>query len=357
MQTAISFFISLCIIRSIFGQTFNAVERNSGSNEVVSDKLNVTRLKASREFFINLRAISNPIDVYLLTDNTNFMQSAVQTLKEDFKRIISAVKKDPAFLHPRFGVGSFKDETTAGTDFGFANIQALTSNEQLVQSAVDKYHTINGGDYNDAHLVGLYKVATDATIGWRNSSQKIIVHISDSVGHEPTCGNFGSRRGILRHDVVRALRKKKIAVIGINLSISKVYRRPLKSPLCPGPLVQARSGQLEFITKGTGGILRHSGKEDLIEDIVDAIQMLRVPSRFTVDSSECDGKLNFVYEPNLPVTIAPGDTSTVEVKQTVFVSTDACPLDGSGAEFKCRIRYLGNGVNLSTKSISGCRTL
>lgn len=334
------------------------VPASTEPQEIVFETL---RVSTAFPFFIKFEAIPLPVDVYLLADNTGSMSRAVPAVQREFGKLISEIREDSRFMKPRFGVGSYQDETTSGTDFGFKNRQSFTDNADLAQAAVGTYVADGGGDRDEANLVGLYKVATDPSIGWRNASRKIIVYFGDVPGHEPTCGDFGGATRLTRNEVVAALEKKRISVIGISLNntagVNTFDIAPSPNPECPEPTSKAAPGQSKFITDSTRGVLRQGSADNIVRDITAAINQL--PSTFTADISDCMGKLTSVYEPNLPLILAPG--ASEEVKQTVSVSEDICPRDGSGVgpEFRCEIKYLESGVNLPptiirAKKIIGC---
>lgn len=321
-----------------------------GSGESTEIAIGSVPVYTLSSFYIRIKTIADPVDVYLLTDNTGGLARAIGTLKSEFSKVISAVRNDPTVVAPRFGVGFFQDELTPGTDFGFENIQSLTSDEKLIESAILKYRAVGGGDVNEANLVGLYKVATDPTIGWRPASRKIIVYIGDSPGHEPTCGNFGGATKLTRTEVVTALNRKKISVIGMSVDSRRADKAPRSSSTCSGPTVQAAPDQYRFITQGSEGIFRQSTAESLIEDIINSIK--RQPSILFADSSDCGDRLTSVLEPSFPILLRPGDSRVV--KQTVTATKKYCPTDGSGAEFRCNLRYLQDGLLLAAQEIVIC---
>lgn len=322
------------------------------SQELVFDTL---RVDTPFPFFVRFEAKPLPTDIYLLADNTGSMGGTIATVKREFAKLITEVGEDSRFTKTRFGVGSYRDERTSGTDFGFTNIQPFTEDTKLAQAAVNRYVAINGRDRDEANLVGLYKVATDPSIGWRNASRKIVVYFGDVPGHEPTCGDFGGATRLTRNEVVAALEKKRISVIGISLNEGTFNSAPESSLGCSDSAVNTDSGQAKFITDSTRGVLREASGNAIINEVVTAINQL--PSTFTADDSDCMGKLKSVYEPNLPFILAPGAKG--QVKQTVSVPREFCPTDGSGPEFTCEIKYLESGVNLPptiirAKNIIGC---
>lgn len=298
------------------------------------------------EFKANRKSL--PIDIYFLADSTGSLREEIPKVKNRFSELIDAVKEDSRFNTPRFGVGAYQDERTAGTDEGFIHLQSLTSDSSIAQAAVNRYVSLGGLDRDEANLVALYKVAKDARIGWRSNTRKVVVYFGDVPGHEPTCGSFGT---LTRQRVVDELNREEITVIGVSLSTSDFDIAPSPLPGCPGP--QAGSGQATFITSRTKGNLQMGDENTLVDKIKDGIAVLT--STFTADISDCNGKLVTTFDPNLPLTLPPGSSKIV--KQTLEVPASFC--GGISTSFTCSVKYQESGVGLEpttlvAKKIKGC---
>lgn len=290
-----------------------------------------------------------PVDVYFLADNTGSMSADIATVKERFIEILTIVMSDERFSDAHFGVGAYQDENSPGTSNGFIHLQSLTSSTSAAQAAVNEYVAAGGGDGDEANLVALYKVATESIIGWRTNSRKVLVYFGDYPGHEPTCGPFGT---LDREVVVRELKNKKIAVIGISLRGNTFDERaPVALTGCSGP--DAAAGQASFITSETGGSLGNADATTIVDEIIEKISELT--SVFEVDTSDCMGKLETTFSPPLPIVLDPGESQVVT--QTMTVPASFC--SGLSDKFTCTIEYLESGASLpttvvETKKVTGC---
>lgn len=317
-------------------------------------KIEFEELEVGKPFpiFVDLKAgrVQMPIDIYLLADNTGSMTRTVPKVKEEFTKLINAVSDAPQFKDPYFGVGSFHDEKDGGTDFGFRHLQRLTSSRALAQQAVNKYVAENGGDTDEANLVALYKIATEDKIGWRKGSRKIVVYFGDAPGHEPTCGPFGT---LNRNIVADALNKKNISVIAVSLSPSYFDDKTSSLPGCRGP--PGAENQAQFITSQTNGNLLDATYKNLVTAISQGV--VNLASTFTVDLSDCNGKVESSFVPSLPLTLPQGTTRTVT--QTMTVPEKFCDPDTIKDKFECTVKYLESGVflpptTLVAKKVKGC---
>lgn len=325
----------------------------SGPLEVVPGaRIEFEELTVGKPFpiFINFAANrkSLPVDIYFLADNTGSMASAISTVKRRFFEVINAVKADPRFEDPKFGVGAYQDESSPRTDEGFIHLQSLTSDSAIAQAAVNRYVATGGGDRDEANLVALYKVAKDARIGWRDQTRKVVVYFGDVPGHEPTCGSFGT---LTRERVVDELNKNSISVICVSLDTGIFDSAPITVFKCSG--TPAGSGQASFITSRTKGNLQNGDATTIVDKIKDGIAVLT--STFTADISDCNGKLVTTFGPNLPLTLAPNMKQIVT--QTVEVPASFC--GGISTAFTCTVKYQESGVGLDpttivARKIRGC---
>lgn len=300
--------------------------------------------------FIDFKAgrVSLPVDIYLLADNTGSMSDEISTVKRQFQTLINAVGRARQFKDPHFGVGSYQDEEDKDTDSGFRHLQSMTS---LAQKAVNKFVAEAGGDRDEANLVALYKLATEKKIGWREGSRKIVVYFGDVPGHEPTCGAFGT---IDRRDVTDALKKKKISVIAISLSKENFEAKPSPFTACIRSR-PAEGKQASFIVKETNGELLDANSDDLVATITRGV--IDLASTFTVDLSDCKGKVESTFVPSLPLTLPQGTTRTV--RQTISVPERFCDSSTITDRFECSMKYLESGVLLPptvlvVKKVKGC---
>lgn len=303
-------------------------------NEMISFKKNVT-----------LSALLSLEDLYLLSDATGSMASAIATIKARIKELIASRKA--AGSNVAFGVGFYRDEGSkplAGESLkdGFSNLQSITTNEKAVLDAANSITASKGGDVPEAGLVALYRIATDPSIKWRPGSRRIVVIFGDAPQHEPVCIN-GLR--ITRQSVIAALKAKGITVVAINLGtpglnlLTLPYGCKNETGLQPG-------NQMNEITKATGGsIASATNPADIVSAIVQAVNNL--PLKLTVDSSSCSPDYTIGYNVTFPLTVT--RKSTFCIQQKITVNPAACLTDPPK---KCTVKYLVGASTLAEQMVS-----
>lgn len=97
-----------------------------------------------------------------------------------------------------------------------------------------------------------------------------------------------------------------------------------------------------------------SDPKDLIEFILEAVTNL--DQELSVITTDCAGKVDVAFSPNLPISIAAGETKKIMETATILPGACASP-DG----FTCEISLLLSGVGvkqvIKTTSIAGCEEL
>lgn len=108
--------------------------------------------------------------------------SAIQSAASSVFAALSAALTDL-----RVGVGAYRD---FGDAFVFNNIQPVTAGLTPLTFAaqVNAWAAAGGGDWPEAQLHALHRVATQPSIAWRTSSIKIVVWFGDAPGHDPSGG-------------------------------------------------------------------------------------------------------------------------------------------------------------------------
>ncbi|PXF45797.1 hypothetical protein BWQ96_04464 [Gracilariopsis chorda] len=294
-------------------------------------------------FQVNLNTAS-PLqtDIYLLSDATGSMRTAIAEVRTRFSEIVEMFE---SVTDAHFGIGFFRDESDPGN--GFINLQGITGDRAAVQTAIDTLVARGGGDRPEANLVALHKVATDSSIGWRPASRKIVMYFGDNPGHEPTC--VGSLQ-LDRDDVIEALNAMKITVVAVSFNPGLDGNPTVFSCRRVPP---AGRGQGTAISTATGGVLvPNTQQTQLIEALQNAV--LNIDRTFDIDTSDCDGMLTTTTDPTLPVTLAAGDSQVVE--QTVIIEQGICETDGP---FECQFTYTEAGAALPPSrfrvlAIDGC---
>lgn len=282
-------------------------------------------------------------DLYLLSDATGSMDGAIETSKKSFNEVVkarSAVSSDVTF-----GVGFYRDVG----EIPFKNLQTITSNTSKAIAAINKLEATGGGDYQESNLFALSQVATLPEIGWRDGSRKILVYFGDAPGKEPTCPN-GVK--ITREVVIEQLKAKDITVVATSFdgglddrTISNTKKDGDGSFSC-GKKTSTRGNQARDITAATGGMVVPSNEQTkLIDDIIGSVRTL--VQVLTVDTSDCDGKIDVSFLESIPVKIRPGQTITRT--ETAKILRGACR---PGKSFSCDVVFKLSGVPLGTQKIT-----
>lgn len=306
-------------------------------DKIVFDDVTIDTLQKV-SYKIDLKAPPIRTDLYLLSDATGSMRTAVKTVKSKFLDLITVfgTRENVAF-----GSGYYRDESELSG--GFKNEQAITVNTNLVRNAVNRLVAIGGGDGDEANLVALYQVATSPSIGWRDNSRRILVYFGDWPGHEPTC--VGSKR-LTRSEVISALKAKRITVIGVSFPPPGLDGAP--SRYLNGSCDSAGSasiGQGTAITTSTMGTLESSTDQaKLISAISSAVRNLT--STFDVDESECKENIDSFHTPALPIILESNEAKTVT--NTISLKDNVCDIVGP---FECRYKYTESGADLRANAI------
>ncbi|GAB0489324.1 hypothetical protein MMPV_000541 [Pyropia vietnamensis] len=297
-------------------------------------------------------------DLFLLSDVTGSMSSAIITVRDELPKIVSARSAVSGSVH--FGVGSYRDELDV--NYGWILDQPITGDTAAVRSAVANFEATRGGDGPEANLVALHRLATlpPSAIGWREGARRVVAWFGDFPGHEPSCID-GGRTKLTRERVAQELKAAFITVLGVSLTGSS----GLDGPTTPygvcnsgGDPRLARTGQGSFITAATGGrtISLESGSSKVVVDLLSAVDQLDL--ELTAVTSGCDGVFQVSFDPPLPRTVSPG--TSVTVTQTITVDERVCAaLSNPDAPFSCSIDYRASGGSfasqkVASQAITGC---
>lgn len=239
--------------------------------------------------------MSTQLDVYLLVDGTGSMGIVIQSIQRTFRLLVDDLKADS---DTAFGVGMFRDDSEL--EGGFRNLQSITTNETLVINAVDSLQASGGLDFAEANLAALYHVATDASIGWRQVSRRVILYVADNPGHEPSCQNLSNP--LTRVNVVKALNRAHVTVIAVSYPYFSLNKRP-NAFRCGRGMEAAPTGQGSYITFHTGGVYL-AGRQSTFETsaVVNTVQSLK--SRITLQRNSCVKLAAAYFKPSLPVNLS-----------------------------------------------------
>lgn len=281
-------------------------------------------------------------DLYLLSDATNSMRSAISAARSKFQDVVN--KRKAASDDVAFGVGLYRDEAEPGLDSGFQNIQSVTTDVNDALAGINRLSassTSANRDNEEAGLVALYKVATQNIIGWRTGARRILVWFGDYPGHEPSCVDGIE---ITRAGTISALKNKGITVVAASFGF-RGLDASTRAFGCPSGTDAGGTGQGSAITSATGGTLvASSDQTELVAEIEKLVGGLSL--EYNVDTTPCDGKVQISYVPPLPFSLAPGETKTV--RQTIKIGQGVCD---SGASFECQLKYTASGGDLPPTTV------
>ncbi|MEU1971103.1 hypothetical protein ABZ477_05580 [Microbacterium sp. NPDC019599] len=144
--------------------------------ERVTEKITVTVPKSSAP---------PKADVYLLADTTGSMFSVLDAVKAG----ASVILNNPALagFDVAWGVGNYRDFPVDGirNSYAFAHQVSPTTNLAVADAAISTWTADEGSDGSEGQLYALHQIATDAGIGWRPDSKRILVWFGDAPGHDP----------------------------------------------------------------------------------------------------------------------------------------------------------------------------
>ncbi len=256
-------------------------------------------------------------DVVLLVDVTGSMSNAIDDLKNNLIKIVTAVNAQPG---ARFAVVSFGD---LPTDPGgaFKVVQDLTDNFSDVQKAVNSL-TAGGGDDRDEDWINGLSEISNGAVSFRplGISTRIIVLISDNPSHDPSGGHT-------LPDAIADLQKAHIRVIGVDVFT-------LGPPWSIG---LDGEGQATKVTSATGGVIipAGSGADAVSSAIISGLKKLDVTIKPQVIS--CDAGLALTFQPAV-ITVPSG--SVVHFLETAKVDSSAT----QDTTLYCSVQFLLNGT-------------
>ena len=253
---------------------------------------------------------SNP-DVMFLADTTGSMGTSIANVQSSIADIISSVRD----VQPgaQFGASQYKDVVDA---FTYQLDQAITDNDTDVTNAVNTWSAGGGGDTPEAQIDALYHLATDANVGWRTGSSRIIAWFGDAPGHDPSVGHTLA-------DASSALQATGVRIIAVD--VSALDQVPNES--------SSTTGQATTLADATGGLVT-DGSGDVSQAILDGLSNL--PAEVTPVVGSCDSALDVTFDPSSR-TVDSGSTAAFD--ETISLSSDATP----GDELTCEVTFTVNG--------------
>ncbi|MGL5864683.1 MAG: hypothetical protein ACRCYX_02260 [Dermatophilaceae bacterium] len=202
-------------------------------------------------------------DVYLLADTTGSMAPVIDAVKAG----AGAILTDPALaaFDVAWGVGNYRDFPTPEVNsYAFQHQLAPTSDLTAASTAIGTWAAAEGGDASEGQLFALHELATNAAIGWRPDSKRIIVWFGDAPGHDPICSDLtGLAAAITEASATADLTGATITVVAVSTTTGvpdALDGDPNASAgdytTCPAA---GNSGQATRITAATPGGIHVSG--------------------------------------------------------------------------------------------------
>lgn len=196
-------------------------------------------------------------DVYLLADSTGSMSSILDAVKAG----AAAILGDPALaaFDVAWGVGNYRDfPVPAPNSYAFQHQLSPTTDHTQADLAIGAWFADEGGDTSEGQFFALHELATNAGIGWRPDSKRIVVWFGDAPGHDPICTDLSGLAGAITEASVTAeLTGADITVVAVSTTTgpaSALDDDPNADAgdytTCPG---SGSSGQATRIASATGG--------------------------------------------------------------------------------------------------------
>lgn len=197
-------------------------------------------------------------DIYILVDSRKSFAENQHQVAEDLNRLIFTSPNTTAY-----GFGLYTENNSMSPPF--QNVNSL--NTSYIHAMISYLHIdfVPVVEKYGANLAGLYKVATDSCIGWRDNSNKFVLYFGNLPGEDPTCFQGGnlSRAMVISELVSKGIRVISIDMGGIN-TIPIGYKYSCK---CSArKLVPGQPQQGIDIANGTKGLIV-GGDVDLKEVI------------------------------------------------------------------------------------------
>ncbi len=118
-------------------------------------------------------------DVLFVFDTTGSMSGALSEAQSQAAQVMSSLSGRLPNL--RFGVAQVRDY---GSTPVWRVEQTITSNQSVVQSAIDGLSAAEGGDAPEAYGTALQQSRTDVGAGWAPGAKHLVVLIADDVPHD-----------------------------------------------------------------------------------------------------------------------------------------------------------------------------
>jgi hypothetical protein len=120
-------------------------------------------------------------DIFFLADTTGSMGGSIAAVKASATALLGTLS---GLGDIAFGVGEYKDKTTAGDAFDYRLNTNITNVAGSVTAGIGLWSASGGGDFPEQAIFALSHVATDTT--WRAGAKRIVVWFGDATSHDPS---------------------------------------------------------------------------------------------------------------------------------------------------------------------------
>jgi len=259
-------------------------------------------------------------DIMFVADTTSSMSGAIANVQAQAGTVMTQVIGVQALA--QFGVAHYTDQQCPDP---YILDQAITASTAAVQTALNGLTTPNVGCNPDAPedwLNALFHIATDASVGFRAGSTRIVVLFGDSSSHDPSVGHTEAQ-------VTAALVAAGVKLVAVAV------------PGTPGFAFDGldNTGQASRIATATGGVVISAATAaDVANAILQGLQNLPVT---VAPSATCDSGLTASYDA-LSKTITSGGDVTFTETLTVAAANPG------GVTLHCSVDFLLNGLSGGT---------
>ena len=294
-------------------------------------------------------------DVYLLADTTGSMTPVIDAVKAG----AGAILNDPslAAFDVAWGVGNYRDFTVpVPNSYAFQHQLAPTTSTLAAGGAIATWTADEGGDTPEGQLFALQELATNASIGWRTDSKRIVVWFGDAPGHDPICTDLtGLPAAITEATATAALTGADITVVAVSTTTGVMDA--LDGDPDPGsfdyPTCAANgvAGQATRITAATGGEHRTGVDPASIVTTLSDLIAAAVQSTGNVHLEATGDTAQFVESITPAGGYGPlaGDETHTLTFEVVWVGTKACA--ERDQEFTGTIDVVADGVVVASKRV------
>jgi uncharacterized repeat protein (TIGR01451 family) len=256
-------------------------------------------------------------DIVFLADTTSSMSGAIANVQAQAGSVMAQVIGAQPLA--QFGVAHYTDQNCPTP---YTLDQSITASTAAVQTALNGLSTPNVACNPDApedFLNALFHLATDAGVGFRADSTRIVVLFGDSSSHDPSVGHTLAQ-------VTAALVSAGVKLVAVPV------------PGTAGFLFNGldSAGQATSIATATGGVVIPAATAgDVANAILQGLQNLPVT---VTPVPTCDAGLTASYD-------APSKT-VLSGTDAVFTETlTVDPANPGGTTLHCTVDFLLNGLH------------